>query len=172
MRGDLWAATTSASAGNGLARWERATRKLHNMAHSDGLPSLKDRIPSAFQEDRDGNLWVGFNQGELARYRAGRFTVFTTADGLLAGSINDLQLDHAGLLWIAKMRGVLSRIDDPAAEHPSFTNYTIAQGLSGNFVSAVTEDIYGRIYAGTGQGLDRLDLTTGRIKHYTTADGL
>ena len=37
---------------------------------------------------------------------------------------------------------------------------------------AVTEDNYGRIYVGTGQGLDRLDPVTGRIKHYTTADGL
>lgn len=34
------------------------------------------------------------------------------------------------------------------------------------------EDEWGRIYIGTGRGIDRLDLATGRIKHYTTADGL
>src|SRR5205085_10756394 len=56
--------------------------------------------------------------------------------------------------------------------HPTFVNYSTAQGLSGNVIFAVTEDLYGRIYIGTGQGLDRLDPMTGRIKHYTTADGL
>ncbi len=170
-RGDLWAATVSAS-GNGLVRWDRATRTLHDMAQTQGLPSLKDKLPTAFQEDGAGNLWVGFNQGELARYRAGRFTVFTSADGLPAGRVNDLYLDRTGRLWIAILRGGLSRVVDPAAEHPTFVNYTMAQGLSSNFVSAITEDSYGRIYAGTGQGVDRLDPTTGRIKHYTTADGL
>ena len=170
--GDLWVATVSPSTGNGLARWDHATRTLHDMGKTEGLPSLKDKLPTAFQEDRAGNLWVGFNQGELARYRAGRFTVFTSADGLPAGRVNDLYLDHAGRLWIAMSRGGLSRVDDPAAEHPTFANYTIAQGLSGNFVSGITEDRYGRIYVGTGQGLDRLDPATGRVKHYTTADGL
>lgn len=170
--GNLWVATVSASIGHGLARWDHATRTLHDMAQTSGLPSLKDKLPTAFQEDKAGNLWVGFNQGELARYRDGRFTVFTNADGLPLGRVNDLYLDHAGRLWIAMMGGALSRVDDPIADQPVFTNYTIAQGLSGNFVSAITEDTYGRIYVGTGQGLDRLDPVTGRIKHYTTADGL
>ncbi len=36
----------------------------------------------------------------------------------------------------------------------------------------ITEDRWGRIYAGTGHGVDRLDPLTGRVKHYTMADGL
>src|SRR5262249_23717996 len=35
----------------------------------------------------------------------------------------------------------------------------------------VTEDAQGRIYIGTGRGIDRLDAATGRIRHYTVADG-
>ncbi len=170
-RGDVWVATVVPS-GNGLARWERATRTLHDVTNTTGLPSLKERLPVAFQADGAGNLWVGFNQGELARYRAGRFTVFTAADGLPVGRINDLFLDHAGRLWIAMLRGGLIRVDAPAAEQPTFATYTTAQGLSGNYVTAVTEDLSGRIYIGTGQGLDQLDPVTGHIKHYTTADGL
>jgi len=65
--------------GNGLFRWERATRTLHDMARTAGLPSLKDHLPATFQEDRAGNLWVGFAQGELARYAVDRFEVFTSA---------------------------------------------------------------------------------------------
>src|SRR5207244_3541676 len=87
------------------------------------------------------------------------------------GRINALYVDRAARLWVATSRGV-SRIDDPSAEHPTFVNYSTAQGLSGNVTFAITEDLYGRIYIGTGQGLDRLDTTTARVKHYTTADGL
>lgn len=36
----------------------------------------------------------------------------------------------------------------------------------------MSEDLWGRIYVGTGRGIDRLDPATGRIKHYTTDDGL
>ena len=36
----------------------------------------------------------------------------------------------------------------------------------------ITEDLRGEIYVSTGRGLDELDPETGRIKHFTTADGL
>lgn len=170
-RGDAWVSTVGSNQ-NGLARWERTTRTLHDMKGTEGLPSLKDKLPTAFGEDGAGNLWVGFSQGELARYRGGKFELLTTQDGLPAGRVDDLYLDRAGHLWVAMMRGGLSRIDDPSAEHPAFVNYTTAQGLSSNYVTAITEDLFGRIYIGTGQGIDQLEPATGRIRHYTTSDGL
>ena len=36
----------------------------------------------------------------------------------------------------------------------------------------ITEDSSGRLYVGGGRGLDRLDPSTGLVKHFTTADGL
>jgi ligand-binding sensor domain-containing protein/two-component sensor histidine kinase len=169
--GDAWISTVGSNQ-NGLARWERTTRTLHDMKGTEGLPSLKDKLPTAFREDGAGNLWVGFSQGELARYRGAKFELFTTQDGLPAGRVDYLYLDRAGRLWVAMMRGGLSRIDDPSAEHPAFVNYTTAQGLSSNYVTAITEDLFGRMYIGTGQGIDQLEPATGRIRHYTTADGL
>jgi streptogramin lyase len=65
----------------------------------------------------------------------------------------------------------LGRIDDPAAEQPSFRTYTTGEGLSSNDVYSIAEDALGRIYAGTTQGLDRLDPATGRVKRFTRADG-
>jgi len=171
IHGDLWMAATHPE-GNTLVRWERATRTFHDLAHTEGLPSLKEKLPTAFQEDGAGNLWIGFNQGELVRFQGGRFTVFSSVDGVPAGRINDLYLDHGGNLWIASGLGGVSRTGDPNATHPTFVNYSTKQGLSTNNGSSVIEDLYGLIYIGTGQGLDRLDPTSGRIKHYTTADGL
>ena len=39
-------------------------------------------------------------------------------------------------------------------------------------VWAISEDNFGRMYLGTGKGLDQLDLSTGRIRHFNTDDGL
>lgn len=49
---------------------------------------------------------------------------------------------------------------------------TSEDGLSSDQVTCITEDDWGRIYLGTGRGIDRLDPETGRIKHYSSADGL
>jgi hypothetical protein len=67
---------------------------------------------------------------------------------------------------------VLRRIDNPTSQQPTVTTITTEQGLSSNDVKAVTEDRWGRVYFGTGRGIDRFDPTTGRFKYYTTADGV
>ncbi|HVP47474.1 MAG TPA: two-component regulator propeller domain-containing protein, partial [Bryobacteraceae bacterium] len=64
------------------------------------------------------------------------------------------------------------RIDHPESDHPAFTRYTTANGLSSDLVISLAEDNSGRIYIGTGSGVDRLDVATGRIRKYTSADGL
>jgi signal transduction histidine kinase len=73
---------------------------------------------------------------------------------------------------VATSLGGISRIDDPAAIVPKFFTYTIDTGLSSNVAVRIAEDLMGRIYAGGGRGVDQIDPTTGRIRHYTTADGL
>jgi ligand-binding sensor domain-containing protein/signal transduction histidine kinase len=170
-RGDLWVSTISSN-GNGLSLWERATRRLRDLTRGEGLPSLKDNLAATFAEDRAGNVWVGFQPGGLARYAAGRFTFFTINDGLPLGSINDLYSDQTGRLWVATSRGGVSRIDDPSSDRPIFVNYSTEQGLSSNVATAITDDLHDRIYVGTGRGVDQITVATGRIKHFTTADGL
>src|SRR5262249_30246071 len=144
---------------------------LRNLENAPGLPSFKENGPLSFGEDRAGNIWISFNTG-AARYRDGRFAFFTADDGLPPGGIRSIHSDRAGRLWLASTRGGWIRIDNPAAERPAFRSYTIAQGLSANSTEVITEDLYGRIYVSTGRGLDQLNPETGRIKHFTTADGL
>ena len=170
-RGDLWISTYSAT-GHGLARWERATRTLRDLTRTEGLPLVKDNLAATFAEDRAGNVWVGFQPGGLARYAADRFTFFTIEDGLPLGGINDLHLDQAGRLWVATSRGGVCRINEPESDRPAFVNYSTEQGLSSNVATAITDDLYGRIYVGTGRGVDQITTATGQIKHFTTADGL
>ena len=167
--GAVWVSTIGPP--NGLARWKSPNAKLEDLANAPGLPSMTGDLALAFSEDRSGNIWIGFSTG-VARYRQGSFSFFTTNDGLPPGGIQTEYLDHAGRLWLGSLRGGLVRIDDPAAARPVFVNYTTAQGLSSNATGVITEDLRGRIYVGTGRGLDQLDPETGHVKHFTTADGL
>src|SRR5260370_13813870 len=88
------------------------------------------------------------------------------------GPVRALYLDHAGRLWGATGQGGVARLDDPQAEQPHFITYTVADGLSSNGVTCITEDKLGRMYFGTARGLDQFDLQTKRVRHYTKADGL
>src|SRR5262245_50570356 len=155
----------------GLARWDRASQTMRNLANSPNLPSFKTDFARSFGEDCAGNIWIGFNTG-VARYRDGCFTFFTTSEGLPPGGIMNIHSDRAGRLWLASSRGGLIRIDDPAAERPAFRSYMTAQGLSANSAEDITEDLYGRIYVATGRGLDQINPETGHIRRFTTADGL
>jgi ligand-binding sensor domain-containing protein/signal transduction histidine kinase len=168
-RGDIWIVKID-GLGQSLTRWERATESFHGYTSADGL-QISD-APTAFAEDRSGHLWIGFYNGGLARFQNGHFTHFSETDGLPAGQIGSLYLDREGRLRIGSNRGGLARMDNPGDAHPRFAVYTMAQGLSSNAVHCITEDQWGRIYAGTARGVDRLDPVTGSVRHYTTADGL
>jgi ligand-binding sensor domain-containing protein/two-component sensor histidine kinase len=170
-RGDIWISTVSGEPRT-LSRWERKTQTLHTFSESEGLMSLKLGPPDAFAEDAAADLWIGHWGRGLTHYASGHFSSFTEQEGVPSGLIRALYLDHAHRLWIASSLGGLARLDDPSAIHPHFISYTTAQGLSSNDVWCMTEDLSGRIYVGTGRGVDRLDPESGNVKHFTAADGL
>ena len=166
---NLWIGGLSPAREN-LTRWDRATGNFHRYSERDGVPGFS--IPACFGEDAGGNLWIGFEGGGLARYRDQRFTLFTESDGVPAGDLVRIYLDRAGRLWVTSTEGGLAHVENPTAQHPKFVTYTKADGLSSNDVRCLTEDAWGRLYIGTARGIDRMDLSTRRVKHYTPADGL
>ena len=168
--GDIWVATTGVT--NELFRLDRKSDKWIDLTEQMGVGP--NRLVSAFVEDHDGDLWIGSGESDsaLIRYREGNFKIFSHRDGLPDGWIRDLFVDHKGRLWIANPAVGLLRVDDLRADKLNFASYTRSEGLSSVGVSCVTEDEFGRIYVGTGRGLDRLDPDTGHIENFTTADGL
>ena len=171
-RGDVWMATTGATAE--LWRWERAAARWRDLTREAGFSSY--RIGSAFAEDRSGNIWIGASsdngQSALVRYRNGEFRVFPQSAGAPSGWIRDLFVDSRGRLWIASTNDGVWRLNDPNADELVFDKYSLANGLSSIGASCVTEDEFGRIYIGTWRGIDRLNPETGQIENFSTADGL
>ena len=168
-RGDVWVSTISVHA-SGLARWERASGAWTNVNESQHLPSVADDMARSFAEDGDGHVWIGF-EGRLIRSDRRGSRTFGAREGVPPGAITEMIADHAGRIWFTSSLSGLTRIDE-RGDTATFTTYTTRDGLSSNAAQALVEDLAGRIYVGTGRGLDRLDPATSRIKHYTTADGL
>ena len=169
-RSNIWVSTIS-SLTNGLALIDPNGDGVRDLAGAPGLPAVEDDLARSFGEDGSGRIWIGFNGG-LARYTDGRFQFFTARDGLPAGPIMNIYQDRADRLWLASAQGGLVRVDDGGADRPAFVVYTVANGLSSDNVEVITEGHDGLLYLGGGHGLDRFDPATGRVQHFTAADGL
>lgn len=171
-RGDIWVSVrgNASDAGHGLARLRRGDEKFYTFNETDGFPEGKSA--SVFAEDAEGNLWIGFYEGGIARFRNNRFELFTDADGAPADLITDLHVDRAGRLWLSSSTSGLSRVDSPPNEHPRFVSFTAEQGLASNNIRTITEDAFGNIYVGTARGVDRISHDAMMVKHYSVNDGL
>jgi ligand-binding sensor domain-containing protein len=129
----------------------------------DGLPILPaDSEIGPFIEDRQGNLWIATGAG-LVRFRSGRFTTYTTADGLSSNGILSVFEDREGTIWVGTTAGGLNRLT-----RQFITAYSTKDGLAGNNVYPIYEDAAGNIWIGT-TGLSRF--TNGVFTNYAAAKG-
>ena len=166
--GELWISTRGVEAFD-LARWSRETETFQMFSVTDGLPA---KAVSAFAEDKNGDLWVGFTAGGVARFSNGRFTEIPTGTELDNVLITSLLIDRQGRLWIATTEHGLGRVDDPHAPVPHLSSVNVDNGLASNNVRSLGEDLYGNIYVGTARGLDRISPDLTHIRHYSINDGL
>jgi signal transduction histidine kinase/streptogramin lyase len=164
-KGGIWA-SSEPKGSNRLMRWDPATQAISVI--EDG-PNAHE-LTTAFAEDRDGNIWMAVQSGDLLRYDGRHFTRFRRTDGVPAG-VRELFVDSGGRLWISSASG-LGVIDHPNSAHLTVRIYKVADGLASDEGGAIVEDTAGRIYIGTPKGVDRLDPRNGRVRHFSTADGL
>jgi ligand-binding sensor domain-containing protein/signal transduction histidine kinase len=166
--GDIWISSYNPPVM--LCRWERATATFHRYAEPDGLPSFN--WANVFNEDAGGHLWIGLHNGGLTRFRAGRFDLYGVNEGMPEGLSQGLYFDRRGRLWIATAGKGTGRIEDPLAAQPRAAPFTTTGELDSDNLHCFVEDRLGHVYIGTARGVERLDPQSGRIKHFTTADGL
>ncbi len=170
-RGDIWYSAAS-PATNGLGRWRRDLDRIEGFQDQAGLPRLFDSLATAFTEDRAGNVWIAFNGAGIARFRSGRFDFFSHAQGVPEGWIRSLMKDASGRIWLASSLGGAGIIEAPEQDLPRFRSLTTAQGLASNSVWSLVEDRWGRVYVGTGAGIDRFNPEQPRAQHLSEAEGL
>jgi signal transduction histidine kinase/ligand-binding sensor domain-containing protein len=166
-RGDFWLGLLQTP--TPLARSVRGTGRFEALP----LPAnVELSCPSAFVEDRAGHVWMGLYLGGLVRWDpAVGARGFPVEGEMPAGFVHALLRDRRGRIWVATSGG-LARIDDPEGPAPRISRVVLETGLGRDGVRALAEDAAGSLYLGSGRGLDRLDPQTGRVRSFTTGDGL
>ncbi|MFG6413749.1 diguanylate cyclase domain-containing protein [Roseateles sp. DC23W] len=141
-------------------------------------PGLSDeRVTVLARDAREaGVLWVGTRHGlNRVVLAGGRVTQWLPgprqAGHLSAGFITALLADELGRLWVGSYGGgidVLPAIGSDAAP----MRLGMAEGLPDSTVNALLQDLQGRMWASTDNGLARIDPQTLAVRALRRAEGV
>lgn len=120
---------------------------------ADGVPFNCSIYPVG--EDRDGHQWFATESsvaqgGGILSFKDGRFTRFTTADGLSSNNVRSMYADREGNIWVGTTDNGLNRLT-----RRFITPYSTKDGLAGNNVFPIYEDRDRNVWVGTRDGLSR-----------------
>lgn len=120
----------------------------------------------AFHLGRNGDLWVGGENGFLGRYEGSRVNAFVQESGFPGNRIRCITEDAAGLVWVGTEAGRLfCRVKD------GFTEFGPEDGLPEAPIRALYGDANGNVWVGTmGGGL--VSVRNGTLTTITEQDGL
>lgn len=102
----------------------------------------------AIAADDQDRLWLGTKGAGLFCLSGGKFTSYTTANGLLSNLAWSLFVDKEDTLWIGMADGGLSRWQDG-----QFANFTSRDGLADDTVCHIAEDHIGRLWFTSPHGV-------------------
>jgi signal transduction histidine kinase len=125
-RGDLWIGT------------EKGVSRFHAGAfvRDAVVERLRSEKVWAIHEDPEGGLWFGTRGGGLFRWKLGKLTLYTSAQGLASNSIYHILEDHSGTFWMSGPNGIssvsrrdLDRMSEVPSHRPAVTLYGISEGM-------------------------------------------
>ena len=135
-KGSLWAVTQFQ-----LLRYDGALWEVINLDRRMGLGlPFRDVCPA-----QDGGVWAIMRSG-VHQFDGQAWTVLSTSQDLVQEAINPRGLGISiceasdGSLWLGRMDGVVHVVDGEQRK------YTAADGIPGGPITAVAEDIGGRIW--------------------------
>ncbi len=124
---------------------------------------------SRFMGDRAGRVWVGSEIGAFC-WDDGKWTHFTTADGLKSNGVTNFVETPDGGIWMGYHDPVgLSRLTFPGGK-PHFEHFSRSTGMASDYVLFLGVDAGGALWVGTDDGVDLYK--GGSWTHYTRDDGL
>ena len=128
--GYLWLATD-----NGLARFDGIRFTVFSKNQTAGIAGSRFLT---LWESSTGDLWAGTLDGGVSRYRDGRFTAYTTKDGLTSDVVRRIDEDAAGAIWLYHSSSVSTWRDGrwqsvplpppPIADCPTAPSFTSVMG--------------------------------------------
>jgi signal transduction histidine kinase/ligand-binding sensor domain-containing protein len=146
--GYLWLGTFG-----GLARFDGMKFTIFNTGNT---PVLHGNRITALHVGRDGTLWIGMENGEIARCHQGSFSFFARIAPDASGDkiIRNIYEDRAGAVWVgAERQGITRFVAGEGTGPASVAFYDERHGLPPSTVNGVCEDREGRLWVSTSLGL-------------------
>jgi signal transduction histidine kinase/CheY-like chemotaxis protein/ligand-binding sensor domain-containing protein len=147
---------------DGLYRWKNG--RLHDYSQEAGVEAaVATASVRTIVEDQEGSLWIGTHGRGLIRRRNGRFTTFTTKQGLSDDVVESLYADEHGL-WVGTVSG-LNLVQDGR-----ITILPLSATVFMTDIFQILKDDIGNLWLSSNQGLARvsqralLDAAAGRRK--------
>ncbi len=151
---------------NGLARYDKQTRKIKSWQEKDGLPWKV--ITGIEVNPKTGELWLALFGGGLARFSGGRFDHFHQLNsGLVNDVVYAVAMEHDNV-WCATTAGA-SRFDPNHDKWTIFTEKNSPMEEIWNYGVCYND---GLVYLAVwGSGVLEYNVATERWKDYTDPDG-
>lgn len=164
---------------DGLDCFYPASKSFVPIIDRNTHPELTVRSVYAIEEDSSNRLWVGLYNG-IARINLdhNEFQYFDLHEPIGDRSVMDLLEDNKHRLWLATEGSGIIRIAIDNKDKVFDTvlinsvNTDRSRRIIGDMVYSLYEDCWGNVWAGTTDGLNRIDANTLLVQHFTEEDGL
>ncbi len=166
--GKLWVGTS----GEGLYEFDTVSGRFVAFRASDS--GLGDDTVPRLLVDRAGTLWATTWNG-LSRFdpRSRRFTTYRHSSSGRGAPYRSLAEDHSGKLWVGSEGSGLLHFDPMTRSFTAYTHWDEGPtALSDDRVNSVLVDHVGAIWAGTQNGLNRLEPDRSKVTQFTERHGL
>lgn len=178
LKCDKWGNVWLATMGEGLFRIsEEGEVKNYKMSAKQDADPKANSLPNnylvklAFSKDHS-RIFIATSIGVacLDTQKNSWTSTFGGINCLNQGAFSHcIFVDSKDRVWYGTEDGVYCYPINNLKHHK---HYTTAQGLTDNSVTSINEDYKGRIWIGTGCGLSRLNVETGRVTKYYVENGL
>ena len=130
------------------------------------LPQANDSDFGTIYQDRDSSFWIGSTQ--LLQMKEGK-VIPRVLPGMGGVHVRNVYRDPSGVLWVGTDGNGVFRISPDRT-----TRLTSRDGLSNNFIRAMTQDHDRSMWIATDAGLNHIlgEGANMRIISYQTRDGL
>jgi signal transduction histidine kinase/ligand-binding sensor domain-containing protein/DNA-binding response OmpR family regulator len=162
---NLWIGTN----GGGLIFYNQATKKYTQYRHDPAKSkSLSNDVVISLFIDHENKLWIGTYFGGLDRWNGDGFEHYRHSD-TDPSSISDdrvycIKEDSSSRLWVGTFAGSMNIYNRSANNftHPEYN-------MLSEYTAVIYEDKQKNIWIGRDRGIDVIEKSTGKVKHYVNS---
>ncbi len=168
----LWIGTL----GGGLDLFNRKKNVFYHHTTASAANPLQSDYISAFETDKNGNLWIGTAYGiDVMDIKTRQIIHYNTGENNLSNyNVNAVFRDRDNNMWIGTREG-LNVFD---ASTKKFQSFRTENGLPDNTVWTIVQDKQGYLWVSTSKGLSKIKAVksssgfTISCNNYDESDGL